>query len=260
MTLAVQATRRHLLGVMAVTCFGCVPDVPIRSDVDALVASVACAAEVRETFATWRAGPTFIGAPPGPDGSNRYRVRAGGVGDWIVLTTLSRQPPRLVRWSGHTSTSVRFSPSCEAITESTVARVGGVSAGGEGFTDDELRTRIDQANGPLVVYAWSPHMPLSVDGYREIAEAGRRLGVEVIPVLFAEGDRDFARREAQRGGIPEAGLREVASTELLMRDAQVHAPSIVVFTPDRVSPVLPGYRNADGYVRYVAGFLARPEK
>lgn len=260
MTLAVQATRRHLWGAMAVACFGCVPDVPIRSDVDALVASLACAAEVRETFATWRAGPTFIGAPPGTDGSHRYRVRAGGVGDWIVLTTLPRQPPRLVRWSGHSSTSVRFPPSCEAITESTMAGARGASASGDAFTDEELRARIDEANGPLLVYAWSPHMPLSVEGYREIAEAGRRLGVEVIPVLFAEGDRDFARREAARGGIPEEGLREVASTELLMRDAQVHAPSIVVFTPGRVSPVLPGYRNADGYVRYIAGFLTQPEK
>ena len=60
-------------------------------------------------------------------------------------------------------------------------------------------------------------------------------------------------------GIPEEGLREVASIELLLRDAQVHAPTILVFQSGRVSPALPGYRNADGYERFLRAFAPTPE-
>ena len=73
---------------------------------------------------------------------------------------------------------------------------------------------------------------------------------------MAHSDRAFAEREAIRVGMPPAGLREIASVELVQRQAQVHAPSIVIFGADRVSPVLPGYRNADGYRRYLEAFLA----
>lgn len=123
------------------------------------------------------------------------------------------------------------------------------------FTDADLQSALAEASGPLVVYVWSPHMPLSVDGYPEIAAAGEALDLTVVPVLFAGSDREFAAREASRVGIPEAGLRELVSSELLGREAQVHAPSIVVFDGERVSPVLPGYRNAAGYRRYLEGVL-----
>jgi hypothetical protein len=98
-------------------------------------------------------------------------------------------------------------------------------------------------------------MPLSVDGWREIDTAATALGLDALPVTFAHGDADFARREAARGGIPPAGLREIDSVELVMRDLQLHAPSILVFADGRVSPVLPGYRNADGYRSFLQNFL-----
>ena len=127
------------------------------------------------------------------------------------------------------------------------------SDGGRPFTDADLRAGLGER--ATVVYTWSPHMPLSVDGYREIAQASRALDARLIPVLFAGGDRAFARSEAQRVGIPDEGLREIASIELVFRDAHVHAPTILVFHAGRVSPVLPGYRNADGYRRFLEEFL-----
>lgn len=98
-------------------------------------------------------------------------------------------------------------------------------------------------------------MPLSVDGYGEVVAAADRLGLVVEPVLFSEGERSFARREAERVGMHSAALRELDAAELVLRDAQVHAPSVVVFTGDRVSTVLPGYRDRDGYRRWLERVL-----
>jgi len=123
----------------------------------------------------------------------------------------------------------------------------------EPFTDADLRASV--AVGPTVVYVWSPHMPLSVDGYAEISVATQALGLHLMPVLFVGGDAAFAASEAARVGIPTDGLREMASIELAFRDAQVHAPSVLLFHGDRVSPVLPGYRDADGYREFLTAFL-----
>ena len=39
-----------------------------------------------------------------------------------------------------------------------------------GFTDEQLAQVRDTSRG-VVVYVWSPHMPLSLDGYAEISAA-----------------------------------------------------------------------------------------
>jgi hypothetical protein len=99
-------------------------------------------------------------------------------------------------------------------------------------------------------------MSLSVDGYQEIAAACASLGLTLVPVLFPGSDPEYARREAVRGGVPTQGLREATSVELSLRDAHVHAPSIIAFGRGRVSPVLPGYRDAAGYARFLEEFLS----
>jgi hypothetical protein len=102
-------------------------------------------------------------------------------------------------------------------------------------------------------------MPLSVDGWAELDAAARSLGLVAVPVLIDEADADFARREADRVGMPPEALRAITSIELIMRDLQLHAPTILVFAEDRVSPVLPGYRNSDGYRRFLEAFLGAAE-
>ena len=106
-----------------------------------------------------------------------------------------------------------------------------------------------------MVYTWSPHMPLSVDGYATIRSATAELGLDLVPVLFTGSDLEFARREAARAGIPEAGLREAASVELTLRNALVHAPTILVFPGTRTPGLLPGYRTRAGYVAFLERFL-----
>ena len=45
------------------------------------------------------------------------------------------------------------------------------------------------------------------------------------------------------------------SVELIERELPVHAPAIVAFLGERASPILPGYRNAAGYTRFIERFL-----
>lgn len=107
-----------------------------------------------------------------------------------------------------------------------------------------------------VFYAWSPHMPLSVDGLREILAAGEQLGLVVIPVLSSHANITYARDRIEGQNLPESVLRQSRSVVLTGRDLFVHAPAILIFDGGEfVSPVLPGFRFAADYESLIGRFL-----
>lgn len=243
-----------LLAAVATLTAACVPDRPIRTAVDGALRSVACADEVRATLREWNASEELLHSPPGAGGSVSYRLATDRFAEWVVLSLRPGGAPTVVRTTPTGATGRIFRPDCTWETRRQ-ERVRLDRSAGSVLTDLDLEQHLRDADGPIVIYVWSPHMPLSVDGWPEIAAAARSVGVEVVPVLMAHSDRRFAQREARRVGMPVDGLREIDSNELDQRQAQVHAPSIVIFGAGRASPVLPGYRNADGYRRYLDGFL-----
>lgn len=289
----VVSGSRLLAFIVTSALLSCVPDRPVHDAVDALIAGVPCSSGVRALLDAWGGGSRFLTGPSSRGGPVAYRVPAGPIGSWLVVDPGGDGSVLVARWDDRFAEARLFQAvECAAIdpesgetvraggrrVESGTTSVTGGPMGPAGspvFTDADLREELLAIGSPfggvleesaagrrerasvaaVVVYTWSPHMPLSVDGYREIERAAETLGLEVVPVLIAGGNRDFARREAERVGIPESGVREVGSVELWMRDAQVHAPSILVFGADRVSPVLPGYRNESSYGAYLEAFL-----
>ena len=112
-----------------------------------------------------------------------------------------------------------------------------------------------------VFYAWSPHMPLSVEGLSEILAAGKRLDLIVIPVLSDHANIPYARDRIEGQDIPDSALRRSQSSELIGRDLFVHAPAILVFDGGNfVSPVLPGFRYAADYEALIGRFLVSTER
>ena len=131
-----------------------------------------------------------------------------------------------------------------------------VNAAGQAALDDAAVSELLQRESAGVFYAWSPHMPLSVDGLKEITAAGEQIGVDVIPVLSPHANIDYARDRLQDRDLPESLLQENASAELVKRELFLHAPAILVFSDGEfVSPVLPGLRRADDYADLIRRFL-----
>lgn len=224
---------------------------------------VACADEAWAAVLAWGARGTGRPEPGGLAGrtaTDAWRFPTAEVGVWVRVATRAGAPPRLARVAAEAVEERSFDDACRPVRESRRIEPGEGQATrrtANVFTDDDLRGALRGGDGAssVVVYLWSPHMPLSVDGWPEIVQASARVGARVVPVLFPDGDRGFAEREAARVGMPVTGLREASSVDLTFRDALVHAPAILVYTADGVSPVLPGYRDAGGYERYLRDFL-----
>ena len=123
------------------------------------------------------------------------------------------------------------------------------------LTDEDVTDILDRGL-PGVFYAWSPHMPLSVDGLHEILATAERLDLLVIPVLSSHSNVAYARDRIAGRDLPDSVLRAGQSVELVRRDLFVHAPAILIFDGGAfVSPVLPGFRRAADYAALIRRFL-----
>ncbi len=265
-----RPTILGLLGAIAAGLIGFANCSPAESDSDSVsptgqggwisrLEGTPCSREIAALLRTWGTRDESLGAPPAPGFVSRYRIPTTVLGEWVLVDVPERGAPTLSRLRPAGVVSVSFDGECRD-TRNRVAdepRAAGrvaEAAFGE-FTDDDLRSLVSSSTSAIVFYVWSPHMPLSLDGYREIAAACDALDLQLVPLLFGGGDLLFAERAASSAGIPRHGLREIASIELILRDAQVHAPTVILFEGRRVSPALPGYRNWEGYRSFIEAFL-----
>jgi len=232
----------------------CSADPGNDGDVEAAVADVRCSERVVRLLEDLDATTGVLPAPPTAAGGRVLRFRSSELGRWVVVT---QEPTGRLVARERSPTGGRtwmFDEDCSVVESSPESAIGPTDST-IGFRDQDLAAAISEAApDPVVVYLWSPHMPLAVDGVAEVLEAGEQTGARVEIVLIDHADMDFARREVERVGLPENAMRVAASVELLMRDGQLHAPSMLIFSVDRVSPVMPGYRNAEGYARFIEAF------
>ncbi len=200
-----------------------------------------CAAQVERQLRAWQVVAPARPQPPAGAMSVRHWATPR-LGAWVV----EAQGPdgaRATLVSAETVTAVEWSPACTAAT-ATGPRPG---AAAPRFNDADLA--VVMAAAPRgVIYSWSPHMPLSVDGYRAVTTAAAERGLAVEVVLDPGGDRDFAAAAQSGGGLPPSALRVADSVELLFRDVHVHAPAVQAWAGGRlIGSAFPGFHRAAEY-------------
>jgi len=213
-----------------------------------LVSSLPCTDAVERQLAAWNATPEVLKAPGGPLGGDVYRIATNEIGVWITV-----HQPRgldivsLFLTNADGTQRLDFGKTC---APKLIPSFPGMQLLPEAFTDELLKKLLAE-DDRLVVYLWSPHLPLSVEGYHEIVHVTSSLGVPLVSVVDGTADVGFVQRVADAQGIPDESRRPMRSVELLFRDLAVHTPSLIVFSDGHVSAPLPGYRNRGAYRVYL---------
>jgi hypothetical protein len=180
------------------------------------------------------------------------------MGVWIVLRIERDGRPSVARIDPERTTWVSFDRQCGM--SSTITATELPAARRDALSDDELRQILASARQG-VVYLWSPHMPLSVDGYPSVREVADRLGITFIGLLDPMADSDYASNVAAAAGLPSDALRTFRSVELMARQLTLHAPSLLVFSEAEFKGVaLPGYRETAMYEAVIRRQLAEGPK
>lgn len=212
----------------------------------ALPIGIACPDALRQRLATWQALDHMRRVPGRPSDVARYIWPTAKIGVWLDLRINQSGHVWLARVAPDRTTELTWSSECLATAQEIVSRREH-TVDARVFTDADLE-RLVTASQSVVVYVWSPHMPLSVEGVHEASVAARRLGLRLVPLADPHADRSYVDRVALQAGLPDGAARPVHSIELVFRDALVHAPSLLLFIDGRAAgPAIPGYRDAEGY-------------
>lgn len=172
---------------------------------------------------------------------------------WVEVRTADNRIVTVGRIAADGETIVSLDASCRASIDSHPRPEQTKSP--DVLTDEDVAAIVD-GHEAGVFYAWSPHMPLSVDGYAEIRAAAEALDIAVTPVLNGHTNIDYAHDRARRVDMPAAGFAENRSVELNLRALNVHAPAILIYAHGRiVSPVIPGFRYAKDYAGLIGEFI-----
>ena len=209
-----------------------------------------CAADVDAARRRWQAVAPALAQPPLAPGSTLRHWPTPIVGVWLV-EDVAPDHATLTRVDAASLTRMTWAAGCTATTTTRPRQ----SAPPPAFSDADLAAVL--ASGARgVLYLWSPHMPLSVDGHAAVAAAARARGLTVEALLDPAADRAFAAAQAAARGLPASAVRVADAVELQFRELTLHAPSAAVFAGGRlVGPVLRGYRTADEYSEFFSRVL-----
>ncbi len=191
--------------------------------------------------------------PGAADGGVVRHWPTATLGTWVVEVERAGAAS-LVRMEPDRITRIEWSASCVA-AETTRHRP---HVPEPRFDDDDLQ-RLVAGHGRGVIYLWSPHMPLSVDGFRAVRAAAEARGLAVHAVLDPAADRAFAAASLAAAGLPATALRVADSVELTFRDVVLHAPSIQAYGGGHLrGSAFPGYHSAEEYGAFLDRVLATP--
>ena len=219
------------------------------------VADALCQSEVRAQLQRWGVVAPPRLQPGSADGGIVRHWPTSTLGIWVVELGHAGGDS-LVRMAPDRITRIAWSASCVA-AETTRDR----SRVPEPRFDDDDVQQLVGANDRGVIYLWSPHMPLSIDGFRSLRVAADARGLAVHAVLDPAADRAFSALSLAAAGLPATALRVADSVELLFRDVLLHAPSIQVYGGGHLrGSAFPGYHSAEEYGAFLDRVLATPAR
>jgi hypothetical protein len=218
-----------------------------------------CGAQAEALARKWGAQDSWRASAPDLDGATSFRAPSRDFGAWIVARWLPNGQIEMNRVSTGSLVRARWlgaAKTCVPTLQTSVPKAF-TDRSADSWTDERLATLIQQGKRGFV-YVWSPHMPYSVKGLRELPAMRKRLGgAEIVVMLDPAARQAAAEQTIRKHAFPKVYMARFNSIELYMRDALVHAPALLPFAGKKLgSRLLPGYRK----IADVESFLKREWK
>lgn len=129
-------------------------------------------------------------------------------------------------------------------------------AHGQDFTDRDLEKILNsslKSKSQGLIYVWSPHMPLSVRGVKEVEKLAKEKKWALTILRDPYANKVVADKVASREKFPKNYLRRMESRTLLQREMSLHYPSLIAFRSGHLSPgVRGGYDDPKRLERFLA--------
>lgn len=121
--------------------------------------------------------------------------------------------------------------------------------------DTEIAGLLEQKKSG-VIFLWSPHKRISVEGLKQILQAGKESKVPVYPVVDADSDPKAVDQVVKELKLAKKDIYFLDSFDLQYRGFRLHHPSLIVFNDGKfTSQVRRGYEDAFVYKDYLTSHM-----
>ena len=117
------------------------------------------------------------------------------------------------------------------------------------FNDSHLESLLKASKkneSDVVIYSWSPHMPLSVKGLDQLFPLAKSKKILPLVVLDPNCNLELAQTLVTEHGWPKTVLQLNHSDILIQLGNRIHYPSYIFAKDGKiVSPIYPGLKSKD---------------
>jgi len=206
-----------------------------------------CNDSIDRLLKNWAPQATWVEVVPPSDDSRAFRSPGREIGTSIELVLYEDGSTEAIRKTANTALMNRWTTD-----DCTAQLVLDKQASPKKwphpvFTDEDVK-KVLADNPKGIIYAWSPHMALSLKALPELRKAAQKLGMTIVPVLDPYADPGFSKAEAKKNGLTTADLRRIESVEVLSRGVNLHYPSMLIFANGKFAQAtISGYKEAAHY-------------
>lgn len=216
--------------------------------VENVIKQLQCKDLARQQLIEWKVVNSVFKKPGLLDNSFIYRMPTQMVGQWILIEN-KKNELRMSKIDTTKSVTKVWDKDCFVTTQKE--KYPPKQYVNNEFTDKTLKTLLAQ-HSVGVIYLWSPHMLLSVEGIYELSEITKELGISYDVLLDSNANANFANATAKKIGIKRDVLRKNNALELFFRNFTVHSPSLLLYkNGEIIGPIIPGYRSPAHYKQLI---------
>jgi hypothetical protein len=212
------------------------------SEVTSEISKSSCGTRAKDLIQGWKSASEWTRVPGAVDGSKTFTSPTDKIGTWVELSAHSDHSLECRNISPErTITVIWKGQDCTPLLKTDPIK--GANLKGPHLTDQDLATRVEGKSG--IVYEWSPHMPLSVIGYKQAQAVAQKLHISFLPVLDPQADEKAALKAVKANGFPKEAMTRDASLELFERNMHLHYPSTLVFSKGKFGKLYPGHWKSE---------------
>jgi len=226
------------------------------ADFPSLLQKQKCFAKAEKILNEWKAQGSWTHAIGHKPGEEMFRTPTDAIGKWIE-TSINSDQLTLRLFNEKAVLAVDFDKSCNSKARMLAHKPKSqrVTPGYKKFQDRNIVELLDQKK-PGVIFLWSPHKQISVEGLKQILEAGKVTHTKVFPVVDPDADASAVDRVVKELKLAKKDVYYFDSFDLQYRGFRLHHPSLIVFNDGKfTSQVRRGYEDAIVYKDYLKGHM-----
>lgn len=246
--------------LLALLCSANMPQAHAIPKIQEELKGSACSEKALEILRTWHAQEPWTPAIAHGPKERVLRTATSSLGKWVEVT-LRNGKIHMDLFNQNSILSLELDKDCEAQARLSARRIKDRFANkekihGYQILRDEGIAKLFATNGPGVLFLWSPHYQISVEGLQQARNAAKKLNLPLYALVEPTSNPGSVGRVVKRLQLNPEHVFYLNSFDLQNRGMRLHFPSLIVFNHGKfTSQVRRGYEADFVFEEYFRNHL-----